>query len=317
MKGRLKIFFAADIHGSERAFRKFLKAPSFYGANAVIFGGDLTGKAIIPIVATGPGRYEAELFGHRHEVESESGLTELEDSIRLGGLYPYRTTREEVAALAADPALVHQAFLRVMIETAHRWVAMADERLRASKIPALLMLGNDDEPEVREVLRGGDWITEAEGRAVELEGFQVLSYGYATTTPWHSPRETTEDEMATVLADLERQAVPGRPIIFNFHNPPFGAGIDLAPRMTADLRTVTSGGQPEMTPVGSSSVRTLIERVQPVLSLHGHIHESRGAAKIGRTVVLNPGSAYNEGVLQGVIVTLEANRVVGQQFVNG
>ncbi len=316
-KQRLKLFYASDIHGSERAFRKFIKAPSFYGANAVIFGGDLTGKAVIPIVEVAPGRFESELFGNPYRLESEGELAELEDSIRLGGLYPYRTTPDELAAMNDDPAVLHAVFSRLMTETAERWVTMADERLRAAGIPALLMLGNDDEPEVRQVLAGGDWISDAEGRIVDLEGYQVLSYGFATTTPWASPRETTEAGMAEAIGAMAEAIDPGKPVIFNFHNPPYGAGIDLAPRMTSDLKTVTAGGQPEMTPVGSTSVRTAIETLQPILSLHGHIHESRGANKIGRSLVVNPGSAYNEGILQGVLVTLENDRVVGHQFVNG
>jgi Icc-related predicted phosphoesterase len=314
---RLKIFYASDIHGSERAFRKFIKAPTFYGATAVIFGGDLTGKAVVPIVEVAPGRYEAELFGTSYFVDSASAVSELEASIRLGGLYPYRTTPEELQMLNSDPVRLRQVFSRLMIETAERWVTMADERLRAAGIPALMMLGNDDEPEVRQVLAGGDWISDAEGQIVDLEGYQVLSYGFATTTPWKSPRETTEAGMADSIKELAEAIDPGRPVIFNFHNPPFGAGIDLAPRMTDDLQTVTAGGQPDMMPVGSTSVRTAIETLQPILSLHGHIHESRGASKIGRTLVVNPGSAYNEGILQGVLVTLENGRVVRHQFVNG
>ena len=72
-----------------------------------------------------------------------------------------------------------------------------------------------------------------------------------------------------------------------------------------------------LTPVGSTAVRELIERIQPVLALHGHIHESRGVANIGKTVAINPGSSYTEGVLQGVIVTLSGDKVVGQQLVTG
>jgi Icc-related predicted phosphoesterase len=317
VKRRLKLFYASDIHGSERAFRKFLKAPTFYGADAVIFGGDLTGKALVPIVEVGPNRWEADLFGNANVVESETALAELEDSVRLGGLYPYRTTPDEIEAMRTDETLVQRIFIEVMRETAARWVSMADERLREAQIPALMMLGNDDDPGVREIIAQGSWVTDAEGQAIDLEGYQVLSYGYATTTPWHSPRETTEEGMATALAALAGSVDSTRPVIFNFHNPPFGAGIDLAPRMTGDLRTIMSGGQAEMAPVGSTAVRAAIETVQPVLSLHGHIHESRGAVKIGRSLVVNPGSAYNEGVLQGVVITLEDGRVKGHQFVNG
>lgn len=317
MKRRLRIFYASDIHGSERVFRKFLKAAPHYGADAVIFGGDITGKALVPVVEVEPGRRRAELLGIRYEVDDASGLADLEARIRTNGFYPYRTTADEVDRMAADPAYLRAVFRRVMAETAERWVGLADERLRAAGIPALMMPGNDDEPEVKRLLAQGEWIVDAEGRLVELEGYQVISYGYATTTPWHSPREVTEEAMAEALDGLVSTVDPARPVIFNFHDPPNGSGLDLAHRLTPDLRVESGAGAPLLAPVGSRSVRAVIERVQPVLSLHGHIHESRATARIGRTVAVNPGSVYGEGILQGVLVTLEDGRVTGHQFVSG
>jgi Icc-related predicted phosphoesterase len=317
VKRQLRLFYASDIHGSERAFRKFLNAAKFYSAKALVFGGDLTGKALIPLVETRQGHFEGHLYGEPRVVDTPEELATLEDHIRLGGLYPYRTTPDEVRALDADPELLHTTFRRVMRETAERWVTMADERLRAAGIPVLMMLGNDDEPDVREVISQGSWITEGEGRIVDLDGYQVLSYGYSTTTPWHSPREVSEDEMAANLSAMSAQVDPTRPLLLNLHNPPFGVGIDLAPRMTDDLRVISSGGQQEVGPVGSVAVKNAIQALQPVLSLHGHIHESRGSARLGRTIALNAGSAYTEGVLQGVIVNLDGDKVRNHQFVTG
>ena len=316
MKPRLTIFFATDIHGSERVFRKFLNAASYYGADAVIFGGDITGKSLVPVVEVRPGRFEARLFGRTHAVAEGTELDDLEDRIRTNGFYPYRTTPDEVAILA-DPAHLRAAFTRVMAETAERWVTLADEKLRAAGIPALMMPGNDDEPMVKDLLAQGDWIIDAEGRRVELEGFQVISYGYSTTTPWHSPREVTEQGMAAALDDLAAQLVDGQPVIFNLHDPPYGSGLDLALKLTDDLRVESGGGQPLVEPVGSTAVRAAIERVQPVLSLHGHIHESKATGRIGRTTIVNPGSTYGEGTLQGVLITLEKGTVIGHQFVSG
>ncbi len=316
MKNRLTLFFASDIHGSERVFRKFLNAAPFYGADALIFGGDITGKALVPIVEVAPGRFRATLFARVHEVEAGTGLDELEDRIRTNGFYPYRTTPEEAAQLA-DPEHLRAVFTKVMTQTAERWVTLADERLRKAGIPALMMPGNDDEPMVKQLLAQGDWIVDAEGRRVELEGYQVVSYGYSTTTPWHSPREVTEEGMAAALDDLIVQLIPGQPTIFNLHDPPHGSGLDLALKLTPDLRVESGGGQPLLEPVGSAAVRAAVERLQPVLSLHGHIHESKAAGHIGRTLVINPGSTYGEGTLQGVLVTLEKGTVIGHQFVSG
>ncbi len=317
MTRQLSLFYASDIHGSERVFRKFLNAAGFYKVQAVVFGGDLTGKAMIPFVETSPGTYRADVFGAEHVVSEGSALTELEQFVRDRGAYPYRTTPEEMSALQADPDLVTRVFSRLMRETAENWVTLADERLRAAGIPALMMPGNDDEPEVKKILAQGDWITDAEDRLVHLEGYQVISFGWATTTPWHSPREISEAELGVRLKALAAQLDPNEPAIFNFHDPPARSGLDMAYKMTADMKVEMAGGQAMLAPVGSTSVRDLIQRVQPVLSLHGHIHESRAARKIGRTVAINPGSSYTEGVLQGVIVTVKGRKVTAQQLVTG
>lgn len=311
------IFYASDIHGSERVFRKFLKAAPFYGADAVIFGGDITGKRLVPIVAAGAGRWRAELLGQRWDVESGSGLDDLEARIRSNGFYPYRTTQEDVDRMTSDPSYVREVFGRLMAETAERWVGMADEQLRKAGVPALMMPGNDDEPAVKSILAQGTWIVDAERRVVELEGYQVASFGYSTTTPWHSPRELTEEDMAEALQQLLSGVDRTRPLILNLHDPPRGSGLDLALKLTPDLRVVTAGGEPQREPVGSRAVRDAIERERPVLSLHGHIHESRAAATVGRTLALNPGSSYGEGALQGVLVRLEGDKVRSHQFVSG
>ena len=317
MSRRVTIFYASDIHGSERVFRKFLKAAPFYRADAVIFGGDITGKALVPLVETSPGRFSGALLGTNYEVEVGSALDELEGRIRTNGFYPYRTTPDDYAQMVANPAHVRAVFSRVMAETAERWVTLADEQLRAAGVPAIMMPGNDDEPALKGILAGGDWIVDGEGRVVDLLGYQVASYGYATTTPWHSPREVTEEGMAEALATLLATVDPNRPLILNLHDPPNGSGLDLALKLSPDLRVELAGGTPLRAAVGSTAVRAAIERTRPVLSLHGHIHESRAIARIGRTICINPGSVYGEGVLQGVLVTLEGDRVVGQQLVAG
>lgn len=317
MKPSLKLFYASDIHGSELVFRKFLKAAAFYGTDAVIFGGDLTGKSIVPLVRTVEGLYRGLAYDAVRDLAPGAELAAAEQSIRDGGSYPYLTTPEEVAEMERDPEHLRRVFSEVMRATAEMWVSMADEKLREAGIPALMMPGNDDEPAVKQMLAQGDWIIDAEGRAVELGDYRVLSYGYATTTPWHSPREVTEEDMGKALDRLSSEGDLRALTILNLHDPPSKSGLDLAYRMSSEFQVQMAGGQAMLTPVGSTAVRELIERIQPVLALHGHIHESRGVAKIGKTVAINPGSSYTEGVLQGVIVTLSGDKVVGQQLVTG
>jgi hypothetical protein len=72
-----------------------------------------------------------------------------------------------------------------------------------------------------------------------------------------------------------------------------------------------------MISVGSKAVRAAIEKYQPLVGLHGHIHESRSAQKIGRTTCINPGSEYGEGILRGCLVTFAEGVIEGFQMTSG
>ena len=96
----------------------------------------------------------------------------------------------------------------------------------------------------------------------------------------------------------------GRRTVVNFHCPPYGSGLDVAPELDETLRPVIRGGRPSVIAVGSKAVREAIKRYQPVLGLHGHIHESRAAQRIGETLCLNPGSDYTADLLRGVVVDI-------------
>lgn len=316
-KEKFSIYFATDIHGSERCFMKFLNAGKIYGVDAVILGGDVTGKALVPVVEQAGGGFKVNLFGKEELAADAEELEEIEKRIRSLGFYPYRTDPDEYAKMAADPQYVSAVFDDVMRGATERWVEIADVRLKEAGLPCLVMPGNDDIPIVKDVLEEGRWVVQGEDHVVELGPYQVLCLGYSTITPWDSPREITEEDMAERLGKLIEKIEPGKPVIFNVHNPPADSGTDLAFKLTRDMKIETAGGEPVRAPVGSHAVRTAIETVQPVLALHGHIHESRAMTSIGRTKVCNPGSLYPEGTLQGVIITLDRDKVKGFKFVNG
>ncbi len=317
MMGAFTIYFATDIHGSEHCFRKFLNAGKFYGVDALILGGDIAGKALIPIAEGSGGTWDAAFFGKPIHMESQEELEDFERRIRAQGFYPYRTAPDEAGEIAKHGEALDRAFERAIGQSVEQWVSMADERLGAVGIPCLVMPGNDDPPMVKRYLSQAGWLVQAEERIVELGPYQVLSLGYSTPTPWDSPREISEEEMRAKLKDLIPKLQPGRPAIFNLHNPPYDTATDRAYRLTQDMRIQTAGGEPVLAPVGSVAVREAIEEVQPLLALHGHIHESRAMAKLGRTQVCNPGSLYTEGALQGVIVTLDGDKVKSHKFVTG
>jgi len=141
--------------------------------------------------------------------------------------------------------------------------------------------------------------------------------GWTNPTPWHTFREAEEPELAVRIAHAMEHAAEPENTILNFHAPPYGSKLDNAPALNEDL-TYKSGGQ-ALRPVGSTAVRDAIKDFQPVLSLHGHIHESKGAARIGKTLALNPGSSYEEGILQAAIVNIDPKKrkVKNYQLVNG
>jgi Icc-related predicted phosphoesterase len=312
----MRLFYAGDVHGSERCFRKFLNAARFYGADVLILGGDITGKVLTPVVEEKPGRFVARVLGRVEKARRLDDLEDLESLIRFNGFYPYRCGVSEYERLRGDEAYRDEVMARVMVEEVRRWVALADAKLAGTGVRCLVMPGNDDEPVIDSLL-ASDCVENPDGRVVRVGECQVLSSCWANPTPWDSPREEPDEALAARLAALVSQLDPELPSVFNLHAPPYDSGLDTAPEVDAELRVVTTGGQPNLVAVGSRAVRSLIEERQPVVSLHGHIHESRGVARIGRTLCINPGSNYADGVLDGAIVELDGDRVARHQLVSG
>jgi uncharacterized protein len=314
----VRIFYASDIHGSEKLFLKFLNAASFYDADVLVMGGDLTGKLMVPLVEVGPERWTASWFGRQRKVKGEDDAAELERLIRLNGHYPIRVSPAEHDRLESDEDYREQVFNQVMKTELERWVKLAHDKLDGTGVRCFLMPGNDDEWAIDEVLDASEPPVEnVDGRVVEFDGVQMLSSAWANPTPWDSPRELPEEELAERLRAQAKQLRPGLPAIFNLHVPPRNSGLDLAPELTADLRVVAEGGEPKLIPVGSTAVRELIEEYQPILGLHGHIHECRAARDIGSTLCINPGSTYAEGVIDAALIDLRDGEVASHQLVTG
>jgi Icc-related predicted phosphoesterase len=311
----MKLFYAGDIHGSDKCWLKFLGAARFYGVDTLIMGGDITGKIMVPIVERAEGGYEANVLG-RHERISTNQLDELEKRIRFNGFYPYRCSREEYQRLERDHLYREKTFTRVMVDEVRRWMRLAEEKLAGSGVRCFVMPGNDDEFAIDEGLES-TYVVNPDGRVVLLDDVQVLSCSWTNRTPWDSPRELDESELADRLEDLAAQLDPGVPILFNLHCPPSDTQLDRAPALTADLKLILEGGEPRIIHVGSTAVRALIEKHRPILSLHGHIHESKAIEKIGPTTCVNPGSAYSEGVIDGALIEIAGGTVRSCQLVTG
>jgi uncharacterized protein len=313
----LTLYYASDIHGSDLLWRKFVNAGRFYDANVLVMGGDITGKAVAPIVRENGGFRANEIAGER--IFGEQELPALEKRIRDLGFYPLVTTEEELEAARADEGAVATFFYDAMAASLQTWLALAEERLARIGIRLYVMLGNDDEPRLREVLASSPLDVDPEDVTVDLgEGWQMVSCGHANPTPWNSPRELPEDELEAHLEELVAAADDISRTVFNFHVPPIRTAIDRAPALDESLKPIVRGGSVTMTAAGSQAVRNVIERHQPPLGLHGHVHESRGAVKVGKTICINPGSEYAEGVLHGALVVLDKNKGLrNYQLVSG
>ncbi len=313
----LSLYYASDLHGSERLWRKFLGAGRFYGVQALIMGGDLTGKAIVPVESFPDGSFSTTFIGETRTGTTPEELDELLEAIRFNGMYPWLAPAAEIARLRDDAAARATLLEETMLTELRRWIDLADERMAEYGIDVYVMAGNDDPWSCDAVIEAATHVQACDDRVVRVGLYEMISCGYANPTPWHTPRELDEDSLYARLRGLADQIEDPESAIFNLHVPPYDSGLDTANEMNPDLTLKYVGGQPHPIPVGSHAVRQIIEEMQPLLALHGHIHESRGEVRIGRTLAINTGSEYNSGHIHGAVVTLEGSAVRRHQFVVG
>ena len=297
----LRIFFTTDVHGSDVCFRKFLAAAKVYQPDILLLGGDFAGKGLVPVLRT-DGILRAQIDGHKVSVPAAE-WDRLAADINKRGFYAAQLDAAELAGLQQDPAALDRLFRSEIAAQAQRWCALAAERLDPA-VRCIITPGNDDPVDADPVYAADERVEFPESRVCDLGPVAMASLGVVPYTPWSTERECSEEELAKRISELLDSLPEGRQAIMNFHCPPYGTGLDDAPELDATLKPVIRGGRPSIVPVGSHAVREAIKRYQPVVSLHGHIHESRGVQKIGRTLCVNPGSDYSSGVLRGAVVDI-------------
>jgi Icc-related predicted phosphoesterase len=324
-KGRTtKLFFVTDVHGSETTFRKFVNSGKFYGVDVLILGGDIAGKIVVPILDLGGGHYRATIQSLTQELEGSAAIAEFEKRAGKLGQYTAIVSPDEYDALKADPEKVDELYHRLAVERLGAWVRLAEERLAGTGIRCYITGGNDDSVDVLAAIEreAGEAVVNCEDKIVTIDddGHTMVSLGLSNPTPWNTPREVPDEELHTHIERIVAGIDDFSRVIFNFHAPPKDSSLDTAAELdwsTDPPKVITSGGTPVMYGAGSAAVREAIEKYQPLLSLHGHIHESRGQMPIGRTVAVNPGSEYGEGLLRGAIVTLAGDKVATVQLTSG
>jgi Icc-related predicted phosphoesterase len=302
------LFFATDVHGSDICWKKFINAAKFYDAEIIILGGDMTGKAIVPIIHQGGDTYKSVLLEQESMLEGEEQVVEMEKHIKSRGYYPYRTTPEEIAELNKSPERVDGIFHTEVLSTAEQWLAYADEKLDGTGIRCYVAPGNDDMFELDDLIRTSRHVELVEGEVVELDRHhEMISSGWSNVTPWNTYREEEDDKLRVRYDAMIAKLKNPRNSVFNLHVPPYGTTLDDVPELDEDLTPVLGGRS--LVPVGSHAVRDVIQEHRPILGLHGHIHEGKGAIRVGKTLCINPGSMYEQGRLLGAVVKLARNKV--------
>jgi len=308
-----KIFFVTDIHGSNLCFRKYLNALKVYNVDVGILLGDLTGKMLIPLIEKAGGGWETTLMGQKTEAHTSDELGRLKKTIEMMGYYWVHLTPDEFQTYKADPVKLDALFNQLMFARLKEWIGLADERLKGSTYKVYMAAGNDDHLDVDKVIEDSAVIVNCNNKNVLVGDHEMITFSWTNPTPWNTPREKPDSELEPMLEDLISTVKEKPNSIFNFHAPPYGFALDLAPELTADLIQAAD----RKIHVGSRAVAKMIEKYQPLIGLHGHIHESRGAQKIRRTLIVNPGSEYSEGILKGVVIILEKEKVKDYIFTSG
>ncbi len=311
-----KLFFATDIHGSDICWGKFLNAGKFYGVDVLILGGDMTGKAVVPFLHLGGKKYRVTLLEQVFDISSDDELQDLIKRVRSRGYYPYLTNPDEIAELEKEPERVHQIFVNEVLKVMQQWMDLADKKLDGTDMKVYCCPGNDDMFAIDDLVRASRRVVLIEEQVTPLDGVhEMIASGWSNRTPWNTEREEDEDQLAKRYETMISQLRDARNAVFNIHVPPYKSSLDEAPELDKDLRPKMAGQA--LKPVGSTAVRRVIEEAQPLLGLHGHIHEGRGATRIGRTLCINPGSMYEQGTLLGAIVTLDKKKIQNYVLTTG
>ena len=304
----MKLYFATDVHGSEMCWKKFISAHKFYEVDTLILGGDMTGKAIIPIIAQGNDKYEVTLLEQETMLEGRDEVEKMVQTIQNRGYYPYVTDPDEVATISSTPGKTDELFVDQVLKCMQRWMDYADTKLAGTGIRCYVCPGNDDMFQIDEVIAASKCVRSVEGQVIELdEHHEMVSSGWSNPTPWDTTREETEESLQRRIEAIIGQARDVPNAVFNLHAPPFGSGLDDAPELTKDLRPAYAGRS--LVPVGSHAVMALVEKYQPLLGLFGHIHEGKGIYKYKKTLCINPGSMYEQGILHGVVIDLKPKKI--------
>lgn len=111
--------------------------------------------------------------------------------------------------------------------------------MKGKGVKVFMTGGNDDRPEIEEVLKSSKYVVDPEGELLTLEGgYEMISSGWSNPTPWKTPRECSEGELAAKLDAMTSKVQDMDNCVFNLHVPPYDTGLDTCPKLDENLKPV-------------------------------------------------------------------------------
>ncbi len=313
----MRLLFATDLHGSTMCFKKFVAASRMYDAELLVLGGDLSAKALVPIRVRDSSA-EFEIYGRSMSETGKGCVDRAVERVEQVGLYPLvlepgTEVRTEAESMSL-PSTFHDAIKSRLRDWATHAAHKLGSRGRIYTIP-----GNDDHPCIDTVLDESNVFVSVDRRVVEVgEGLVICGLGASNATPWNTFREMSEEAIADQLALLMAGVPTGAKCIWNVHVPPAGIGLDICDAPDVEgKKSWFANMSPRQVSAGSSSVAAAVRRYQPLLGLFGHVHEGRGAVKVGGTLCVNPGSEYFNSVLHAALIDIEDSSITAAQLISG
>ena len=300
-----KILIVSDLHGSNACFKKCVAMVKETSPNVLVVAGDFLGKSIAKFRRNDDGSTEYFPRKGARQILTEDVFVKLKNSWSDSGVYPVEVT--ELGDESTDEELQTSAGIRRLTQ----WLDYGHQAFPDLQVVAIP--GNDDPDALVEVLQTHPWVKNVDGRIVCIHGYEFLGLGYSNETPWETPRELTEEEIAEKLKELSGKVTNPRRTIAVVHIPPRDSNLDLAPnleRLPDGTLQITGTGY---SACGSSAVRQFIETFSPLLLICGHCHSSGGVARIDHTLCVNPGSTFQRGLLLARVVVLDGETIVGEQ----
>ena len=265
-ENRVRIFYATDVHGSERTFRKFINCAKVYGVDHLVMGGDIMGKFLIPIVDEGGGRFRVTLQDELYHLEGEDAVQDIRNRVETLGFYHVTVPEDELHAMQNDQDHIDETFKREAHARLERWITLAEERLAGTGVKWYVTGGNDDPQDLMDVLHNAqsEHVISCEDRVIMLEDvYPMANCGWSNPTPWNTPRETDEATLEAMLEKAIEDVGDFSSAIFNMHVPPYDSTLDECPKLdwSTDPTPVVAGGVQLTAPAGSTAVRNVIESI--------------------------------------------------------